>query len=81
MLRENNVSRAGNILKHVGRLGYIIFATKMFLNFLEVGKQGNIDRKDNVSATMFPSLPSTLINLSHAMRPGLQSAMFGQQNH
>ena len=25
--------------------------------FPEVGKQGNIDRKHNVSATMFPSLP------------------------
>ena len=53
-----------------------VFATKMFLNFLEtifaswganfvsaamfpeVGKWGNIDRKHNVSATMFPSLPS-----------------------
>ena len=25
--------------------------------FPEVGKQGNIDRKHNVSATMFPGLP------------------------
>ena len=28
--------------------------------FLEVGKQGNICRKHNVSATMFPTLPRTL---------------------
>ena len=28
--------------------------------FPEVGKQGNIDRKHNVSATMFPSLPRAL---------------------
>ena len=30
-----------------------VFATM----FPEVGKQGNIDKKHNVSATMFPSLP------------------------
>ena len=30
--------------------------------FHEVGKQGNIDRKHNVSATMFPSLPWALIS-------------------
>ena len=59
----------------MGKLGNIVSATKMFLNFLgnifasreanfvsttmvpEVGKQGKIDRKHNVSATMFPSLP------------------------
>ena len=27
--------------------------------FPEVGKQGNIDRKHNASATIFPSLPRT----------------------
>ena len=36
---ENNVSRAGNNWKHVGKLGNIVSGTKMFLNF--------------VSATMF----------------------------
>ena len=59
----------------MGKLGNIVSATKMFLNFLgnifasweanlvfatmfpEVGKQGNVGRKHNVSATMFPSLP------------------------
>ena len=73
--RENNVSCAENIWKHVGKLGNIVSATKIFLNLLEnifaareanfvsatmfpkVSKQGNIDRKHNVSATMFPSLP------------------------
>ena len=57
----------------MGKLGNIVSATKMFLNLLgnivasweatmfpEVGKQGNIDRKHNVSATMFPSLPRAL---------------------
>ena len=29
--------------------------------FPEVGKQGNIDKKHNVSATMFPSLPRALL--------------------
>ena len=61
--------------KHVGKLGNIVSATKMFLNlsgnifssqeanfisttmFPGVGKQGNMDRKLNVSTTMFPSLP------------------------
>ena len=28
--------------------------------FPEVGKQGNIDRKHNVSATIFPNLPTAL---------------------
>ena len=64
--RENNVSRAGNTRKHMGRLGNIVSATKMFLNllrnilnsweanfvsatmFTEVGRQGNIDRQNNV---------------------------------
>ena len=32
--RENNVSGVGNISKHVGRLGNIVSATKMFLNLL-----------------------------------------------
>ena len=76
--RENNVSRAGDIREHVGKLENIVSAAKMFLNLLgnifafyvansmstimfpEVGKQENIDRKHNVSATMFPSLPRTL---------------------
>ena len=62
----------------MGKLGNIVFATKMFLNLLanifasreenfvsatmfpEVGKQGSIDRKHNVSATMFSSLPRVL---------------------
>ena len=30
-------------------------------NFSEVGKQGNIDRKHSVSATIFPSLPKALL--------------------
>ena len=77
---ENNVSRVGNISKHVGKLGNIVSATKMFLNllrnifasweansvsatmFTEVDKQGNIDKKHNVSATMFPSLPRALVS-------------------
>ena len=60
--------------KHVGKLGNIVSAIKMFLNLLRnifiswdanfvsaamfraVGKQGNVNRKENVSATMFPSL-------------------------
>ena len=29
--------------------------------FSEVGKQGNTDRKHNVCATMFPSLPTALL--------------------
>ena len=33
--RENNVSHAGNIWKHVRKLGNIVSATKMFLNFLQ----------------------------------------------
>ena len=32
---ENNVYRAGNIRKHVGKLGNIVSATKMFPNMLE----------------------------------------------
>ena len=59
--RENNVSRAGNIWKHVGKPGNIVSATKCFwicwetfllpwTMFSEVGKQGNIDKKYNVSA-------------------------------
>ena len=82
--RENNVSCAGNILKHVSELGNIVSATKMFLNFLgnifasweanfvsatmfpEVSKQENIDRRHNVSAIVFPSLPrALLIRLAH----------------
>ena len=77
--RKHNVSCAGNIRTHMGKLGNIVSATKMFLNFLgnisasweanfvfatlftEVGKQGNIDKKHNVSATMFPSLPRALV--------------------
>ena len=64
--RENNVSRAGNIRNKLENN-----ATKIFLNLLgnifasmfhEVGKQGNIDRKHNVSATMFSSLPWALIS-------------------
>ena len=31
--------------------------------FPEAGKQGYIDRKRNVSATMFPSLPRALLDL------------------
>ena len=80
---ENNVSRVGNIWKHVGKLGNIVSATKMFLNLLgnifasweanfvsatmfpEVGKQGNINRKHNVSATMFPTTPGKL-KLTHS---------------
>ena len=52
--RENTVSRAGNIWKHVGKLGNIISATKMFLIFL-----GNIFASwevNFVSATMFPEM-------------------------
>ena len=63
----------------MGKLGYIVSATKMFLNLLGnifaswkanfvsatiisgVGKLANIDRKYNVSATVFPSLPRGLI--------------------
>ena len=55
--RENNVSRAENISKHMGKLGNIVSTTKMFLNFL-----GNIfssQEANFVSATMFPSLPRT----------------------
>ena len=71
--RENNVSRAENTWKHVGKPRNIVSATKMFLNLLGnifacreaifvfatmfhvVGKQGNIDRKHDVSAKMFPT--------------------------
>ena len=74
--REHDVYRAGNIWKHVGKLGNFVSVTKVFLNLLgnifaswganfvyakmfpELGKQGNMDRKRNVSATMFPSLPN-----------------------
>ena len=77
--RENNVSRAGNTSKHVGKLGNIVATTKMFLNslenifssweanfvsattFPEVDKQGNTDRKHNLSAKMIPSLPRALL--------------------
>ena len=51
---ENNVSRAGNISKHVGKLGNIVSATKMFLNLL-----GNIFASweaNFVSTTMFPEV-------------------------
>ena len=66
------------VLEHVGKLGNIVNAPKMFLNLLGnifdsreanfvsatkfpgVGKLGNIDRKQNVSATMFPSFPHGL---------------------
>ena len=59
----------------MGKLGNIVSAAKVFLNFFgnifaswkanfvsatmfpEVGKQGNIGRKHNVSAKMFPGLP------------------------
>ena len=33
--RENNVSRAGNTQKHVGKLGNTVSATAIFLNLLE----------------------------------------------
>ena len=33
--------------------------------FPEVGKQGNIDRKHNISATMYPSLLRALIEATH----------------
>ena len=49
--RENNVSRAGDILKHVGKLRNIVSATKMFPNLL-----GNIFvswEANSVSAAMF----------------------------
>ena len=52
--RENNASRGGNIWNRVGKLGNIVFATKMFLNFL-----GNIFgswEANFVSATMFPEV-------------------------
>ena len=49
---------------------YLTFLAKVFASweanfvpatmFPEVGKQGNIDRKHNVSATLFPSLPRAL---------------------
>ena len=79
--REKNVSRDGNIWKHVSKLGNIVSSTKMFLNLLGsifasweenfvsvtmfpgVDEQGNIDRKHNVSVTMFPSLPRALEEL------------------
>ena len=68
--RENNVSRARNTSKQMGKLGIIVSATKMFLNFFgnifasreenfvsaTMFPEGNIDRKD-VSAKTFPSLP------------------------
>ena len=33
--------------------------------FFEVGKQGNIDRKHNVSTAMFSSLPRALVVMMH----------------
>ena len=53
--RENNVSRAGNVWKHVGKLGNnIVSATKMFRNLL-----GNIFASweaNYVSARVFPEM-------------------------
>ena len=52
--QENNVSRTGNAQKHVGKLGNIVSATKMFLNLL-----GNIFaswKANFFSATMFPEV-------------------------
>ena len=68
---ENNVSHAGNTCKHVGKSGNNKMFLNLFGNILaswdaifvsatmfpEVGKQRNIDKKRNVSTTMFPSLP------------------------
>ena len=52
--RENNVSRAANIWKHVGKLGNIVSVTKMFLNFL--GKIFASWEANFVSAKMFPEV-------------------------
>ena len=52
--RENNVSRGGNIRKHVGKLGNIVSATKMFLNLL--GNNFASWEANFVSATMFPEV-------------------------
>jgi hypothetical protein len=44
---------------------YIRFGEANFVSatmFPGVDKLGNIDRKQNVSATMFPSLPRALVN-------------------
>ena len=52
--RENNVSRARNTSKQASKLGIIVSATKMFLNFF-----GNIFaswEENFVSATMFPEV-------------------------
>ena len=69
--QENNAPRAGNIWKHVMNPRNIVFAAKMILNLsgklfasgeenfvsATILELGAIDRKQNVSATMFPSLP------------------------
>jgi hypothetical protein len=55
----------------VGKLENIVSAAKLFMNYIEnillhcflfpeLGKQGNFDRKHNVSATMALSLPRAL---------------------
>ena len=65
---ENMWGKPGNIVsatKTILNFFEIIFASweANFVSttmFPQVGKQGNIDRKHNVFATMFPSLPRAL---------------------
>ena len=54
--RNKNVSKF--VGKHFCFLGSQNFVSATM--FHEVGKQGNIDRKHNLSATMFPTLPRAL---------------------
>ena len=66
---EKNVSCVRNTWKYVGKLGNIVSASKLrgsswyqskfccCNNDFQGGQTGNFDRKHNISATMFPSLP------------------------
>ena len=76
--QENNVSRTGNAQKHVGKLGSIVSATKMFLHLL-----GNIFASWEAiffSATMFREVGKQenndrKHNVSATMLPSLPRAL------
>ena len=50
-----------NVSEFVGKY-FCFLGSKFCFLFSEVGKKGNIERKHNVSATMFPSLPRRFLS-------------------
>ena len=72
--------RNKNVSEFVGKHFCFLGSKFCFCNNVpEVGKQGNIDRKHNVSATMFPSLPGTLCKCSQTCQSAFALIFFSCQ--